>query len=55
MSTIPTVPPAAPLSDEETDAMIQALDTDGDGRIDFKGEDFTSDVSLLDAQTCSHN
>ncbi|KAG7215480.1 hypothetical protein INR49_003256 [Caranx melampygus] len=28
--------PAAPLSDEEAEAMIQAVDTDGDGRIDYR-------------------
>lgn len=29
--------PVVPLSDEEAEAMIQAADTDGDGRIDFQG------------------
>lgn len=55
MSTVQTATPSAPLSDEEAEAMIQALDTDGDGRIDYRGEDFTSDVSLFDARTCSHH
>ncbi|XP_067860587.1 parvalbumin-like EF-hand-containing protein [Heptranchias perlo] len=36
LSTIPTTVPIVPLSDEEADAMIQAADIDGDGRIDFK-------------------
>uniref|UniRef100_UPI00398E768C parvalbumin-like EF-hand-containing protein n=1 Tax=Pristiophorus japonicus TaxID=55135 RepID=UPI00398E768C len=36
LSTIPTTVPLAPLSDEEADAMLQAADVDGDGRIDFK-------------------
>lgn len=29
--------PVVPLSDEEAEAIIQAADTDGDGRIDFQG------------------
>ncbi|KAF0887131.1 PRVB3 protein, partial [Crocuta crocuta] len=29
--------PTAPLTDEEAEAVIQAADTDGDGRIDFEG------------------
>lgn len=37
LSTIPSSGPAAPLTDEEAEAMIQAADTDGDGRIDFEG------------------
>nr|XP_020460309.1 calmodulin-like [Monopterus albus] len=36
LSTIPTTTPSAPLSNEEAEAMIQALDTDGDGRIDYR-------------------
>lgn len=44
LSTIPTAAPSAPLSDEEAEAMIQALDADGDGRIDFRGESFLSPV-----------
>ncbi|XP_026172129.1 parvalbumin-like EF-hand-containing protein [Mastacembelus armatus] len=36
LSTILTATPSAPLSDEEAEAMIQALDTDGDGRIDYR-------------------
>lgn len=35
---MPNATPSAPLSDEEAEAMIQAVDTDGDGRIDYKGE-----------------
>lgn len=38
LSTVPTAAPSAPLSDEEAEAMIQAVDTDGDGRIDYRGE-----------------
>ncbi|KAI3365647.1 hypothetical protein L3Q82_010140, partial [Scortum barcoo] len=38
LSTVPTVNPSAPLSDEEAEAMIQAVDTDGDGRIDYRGK-----------------
>lgn len=37
LSIIPSSGPAAPLTDEEAEAMIQAADTDGDGRIDFEG------------------
>lgn len=36
LSTIPTATPSAPLSDEEAEAMIQAGDADGDGRINFR-------------------
>ncbi|XP_059527475.1 parvalbumin-like EF-hand-containing protein [Myotis daubentonii] len=36
LSTVPSSGPAAPLTDEEAEAMIQAADTDGDGRIDFE-------------------
>ncbi|XP_071317866.1 parvalbumin-like EF-hand-containing protein [Trachinotus anak] len=36
LSTVPTAAPSAPLSDEEAEAMIQAADTDGDGRIDYR-------------------
>lgn len=38
LSAVPTATLSAPLSDEEADAVIQAADTDGDGRIDYKGE-----------------
>ncbi|KAG8008837.1 Parvalbumin alpha [Nibea albiflora] len=38
LSTVPTAAPSAPLSDEEAEAVIQAADTDGDGRIDYRGE-----------------
>ncbi|AWP18163.1 putative parvalbumin beta-like [Scophthalmus maximus] len=30
--------PAAPLSDEQAEAMIQAADAHGDGRIDYRGK-----------------
>ncbi|KAJ8377642.1 hypothetical protein AAFF_G00254870 [Aldrovandia affinis] len=36
LSTVPSSAPIVPLSDEEAEAMIQAADTDGDGRIDYK-------------------
>ncbi|KAH1182843.1 parvalbumin-like EF-hand-containing protein [Mauremys mutica] len=36
LSTVPSTMPAMPLSDEEAEAIIQAADTDGDGRIDFQ-------------------
>uniref|UniRef100_A0A2K6FN62 Parvalbumin n=1 Tax=Propithecus coquereli TaxID=379532 RepID=A0A2K6FN62_PROCO len=36
LSTIPSSVPAATLSDEEAGAMIQAADTDGDGRINYE-------------------
>ncbi|CAM5096881.1 parvalbumin-like EF-hand-containing protein isoform X1 [Chelonia mydas] len=36
LSTVPSTMPAVPLSDEEAEAIIQAADTDGDGRIDFQ-------------------
>ncbi|XP_030256701.1 parvalbumin-like EF-hand-containing protein [Sparus aurata] len=36
LSTVPTATPSAPLSDEEVEAMIQAVDTDGDGRISYR-------------------
>ncbi|KAJ7315871.1 hypothetical protein JRQ81_002033 [Phrynocephalus forsythii] len=36
LSTVPSTTPVAPLSDEEAEAIIQAADTDGDGRIDFQ-------------------
>ncbi|XP_056152726.1 parvalbumin-like EF-hand-containing protein [Lampris incognitus] len=38
LSTVPNSTPSAPLSDEEAEAVIQAVDTDGDGRIDFRDE-----------------
>ncbi|XP_029455069.1 parvalbumin-like EF-hand-containing protein [Rhinatrema bivittatum] len=36
LSIIPGTTPVVPLSDEEAEAVIQAADTDGDGRIDFR-------------------
>uniref|UniRef100_A0A8D2LMW8 Parvalbumin n=1 Tax=Varanus komodoensis TaxID=61221 RepID=A0A8D2LMW8_VARKO len=36
LSTVPSNMPVVPLSDEEAEAIIQAADTDGDGRIDFQ-------------------
>ncbi|XP_029114482.1 parvalbumin-like EF-hand-containing protein [Scleropages formosus] len=36
LSTVPSSTPVVPLSDEEAEAMIQAADVDGDGRIDFR-------------------
>ncbi|XP_045839990.1 parvalbumin-like EF-hand-containing protein isoform X2 [Meles meles] len=36
LSTIPSSGPIAPLTDEEAEAVIQAADMDGDGRIDFE-------------------
>ncbi|XP_038591891.1 parvalbumin-like EF-hand-containing protein [Micropterus salmoides] len=36
LSTVPTAAPSAPLSDAEAEAMIQAVDTDGDGRINYR-------------------
>ncbi|XP_062886886.1 parvalbumin-like EF-hand-containing protein isoform X2 [Mobula hypostoma] len=36
LSISPSNVPVVPLSDEEADAMLQAADVDGDGRIDFK-------------------
>ncbi|XP_033294935.2 parvalbumin-like EF-hand-containing protein isoform X2 [Orcinus orca] len=33
---IPSSGPTTPLTDEEAEAVIQAADTDGDGRIDFE-------------------
>ncbi|KAF7654677.1 hypothetical protein LDENG_00066620 [Lucifuga dentata] len=36
LSTVPNASPSAPLSDEEAEAMIQAVDKDGDGRIDYR-------------------
>ncbi|XP_061088797.1 parvalbumin-like EF-hand-containing protein [Conger conger] len=36
LSTVPGSVPIVPLSDEEAEAVIQAADTDGDGRIDFR-------------------
>ncbi|XP_066474379.1 parvalbumin-like EF-hand-containing protein [Tiliqua scincoides] len=36
LATIPSNMPVTPLADEEVEAMIQAADTDGDGRIDFQ-------------------
>ncbi|MBN3322390.1 PRVM protein, partial [Atractosteus spatula] len=37
LSTVPSSMPVMPLSDEEAEAMLQAADVDGDGRIDFRG------------------
>uniref|UniRef100_A0A8D0L9M8 Parvalbumin n=1 Tax=Sphenodon punctatus TaxID=8508 RepID=A0A8D0L9M8_SPHPU len=36
LSTVPSTKPVVPLSDEEAEAIIQAADVDGDGRIDFQ-------------------
>ncbi|XP_063077271.1 parvalbumin-like EF-hand-containing protein [Engraulis encrasicolus] len=36
LTSVPHSAPLVPLSDEEAEALIQAADTDGDGRIDFK-------------------
>ncbi|XP_006145727.1 parvalbumin-like EF-hand-containing protein [Tupaia chinensis] len=36
LCTVPIAGPTAPLTDEEAEAMIQAADTDGDGRIDYE-------------------
>ncbi|XP_075760181.1 parvalbumin-like EF-hand-containing protein [Pelodiscus sinensis] len=36
LSAVPSAVPAVPLSDEEAEAIMQAADTDGDGRIDFQ-------------------
>ncbi|XP_005988107.1 parvalbumin-like EF-hand-containing protein [Latimeria chalumnae] len=36
LSTVPSTTPVVPLSDEEAEAIIQAADTDGDGRIDYQ-------------------
>nr|XP_058902412.1 parvalbumin-like EF-hand-containing protein isoform X1 [Kogia breviceps] len=36
---IPSSGPTTPLTDEEAEAVIQAADTDGDGRIDFEDAD----------------
>ncbi|KAM6163392.1 parvalbumin-like EF-hand-containing protein [Rhynchocyon petersi] len=36
LSTVPSSGPAPPLTDEEAEAMIQAADSDGDGRIDYE-------------------
>ncbi|XP_034716647.1 parvalbumin-like EF-hand-containing protein [Etheostoma cragini] len=38
LSTVPAAPPSAPLSEEEAEALVQAVDSDGDGRIDYRGE-----------------
>uniref|UniRef100_A0A672ZZI7 EF-hand domain-containing protein n=2 Tax=Sphaeramia orbicularis TaxID=375764 RepID=A0A672ZZI7_9TELE len=35
LSVVPSSGPAVPLSDEEAEAMIQEVDADGDGRIDY--------------------
>lgn len=39
--------PLVPLSDEEAEALIHVADTDGDGRIDFKGDQCTYMISPL--------
>ncbi|KAL2764542.1 parvalbumin-like EF-hand-containing protein [Daubentonia madagascariensis] len=36
LSAIPGSVPAAPLADEEAEALIQAADVDGDGRINYE-------------------
>ncbi|XP_058028616.1 parvalbumin-like EF-hand-containing protein [Ahaetulla prasina] len=36
LATVPSNMPIVPLSDEEAEAVIQAADADGDGRIDFQ-------------------
>ncbi|XP_059180000.1 parvalbumin-like EF-hand-containing protein [Centropristis striata] len=36
LSTVPSGTSSAPLCDEEVEALIQAGDTDGDGRIDYR-------------------
>ncbi|KAM3845646.1 parvalbumin-like EF-hand-containing protein [Vipera latastei] len=43
LAAVPSNKPIVPLSDEEAEAMIQAADTDGDGRIDF--QEFTDMVT----------
>ncbi|XP_035524840.1 parvalbumin-like EF-hand-containing protein [Morone saxatilis] len=53
LSTVPTATPSAPLSDEEAEAMIQAVDTDGDGRIDYRGS--VLHFTLSDALAYSHH
>lgn len=37
LSVVPSCSPVVPLSDDEAEAVIQAADQDGDGRIDFTG------------------
>lgn len=44
---MPTATPSAPRSDEEVEAMIQAVDTDGDGRIDYRGKVFYILLSVV--------
>lgn len=51
LSTMPGVVHIVPLSDEEAEAAIQAADTDGDGRIDFKGKRGTPHTELCAALT----
>ncbi|XP_028570535.1 parvalbumin-like EF-hand-containing protein isoform X2 [Podarcis muralis] len=43
LQTVPSNMPVVPLSDEEAEAIIQAADADGDGRIDF--EEFSDMVT----------
>uniref|UniRef100_A0A6B2F701 Parvalbumin n=1 Tax=Bothriechis nubestris TaxID=1766655 RepID=A0A6B2F701_9SAUR len=43
LATVPSNVPIVPLSDEEAEAVIQAADKDGDGRIDF--QEFTDMVT----------
>lgn len=50
LSTVPSTTPSVPLSDEEAEAVIQAADTDGDGRIDYRGED-TAQIITADRST----
>ncbi|XP_071387266.1 parvalbumin-like EF-hand-containing protein [Centroberyx affinis] len=44
LSTVPNSTHSMPLSDEEAEAMIQAVDADGDGRIDYS--EFSNMVKL---------
>ncbi|XP_071763782.1 parvalbumin-like EF-hand-containing protein [Centroberyx gerrardi] len=44
LSTVPNSTHSMPLSDEEAEAMIQAGDADGDGRIDYS--EFSNMVKL---------
>ncbi|KAL7989560.1 parvalbumin-like EF-hand-containing protein [Crotalus tigris] len=43
LAAVPSNVPIVPLSDEEAEAVIQAADKDGDGRIDF--QEFTDMVT----------
>uniref|UniRef100_A0AAY4CD98 EF-hand domain-containing protein n=1 Tax=Denticeps clupeoides TaxID=299321 RepID=A0AAY4CD98_9TELE len=44
LSVVPGSAPLVPLSDEEVEAMMDAVDTDGDGRINFS--EFSNMVKL---------